>query len=386
MLVRVFARIVAWRVALAVLWALVLPGALYLALRVPQDHAIERMIVASDADVQATAEFHALFPEKPSIILLAETEAPFSDAAVAGLRRLDEALAAVPRIETVSLLSIFERLDPARAGAPDEAAALRAFAERAPELRRQGFAGEGFLGIVAVLDVADAMQRDVALRGIDTAIAAAGAPAFTRIRRVGEPLVDAWLERETVTASARYFPLFGAFIVGLVLFLYRSLRTLGAILATLGVSVLCGTAVAGLAGWSSSIVSGLVPLTLMITSTASLVYLHTRFVDRPADAPIEEHRVRVLANKFLPVTASVFATAVGFAALAVSPIRPIREMGLWTAAGLAIGWVASFTLFPALQALLAAPTRGASGDRRVSGAWMLRAAETLPRLLGPGLE
>jgi predicted RND superfamily exporter protein len=51
----------------------------------------------------------------------------------------------------------------------------------------------------------------------------------------------------------------------------------------------------------------------------------------------------------------MFATAVGFAALAVSDIRPVREMGLWTACGLIAAWVGCFTLFPALQSLLRAP-------------------------------
>ena len=54
---------------------------------------------------------------------------------------------------------------------------------------------------------------------------------------------------------------------------------------------------------------------------------------------------RAIANKFLPCTASMFATAVGFAALAVSEIRPVREMGLWTACGLIVAWVGCFTGF-----------------------------------------
>jgi predicted RND superfamily exporter protein len=59
----------------------------------------------------------------------------------------------------------------------------------------------------------------------------------------------------------------------------------------------------------------------------------------------------------------MFATAVGFAALAVSDIRPVREMGLWTAGGLIVAWIACFTLFPALQSLLRAPRRSvSSGD------------------------
>jgi predicted RND superfamily exporter protein len=74
----------------------------------------------------------------------------------------------------------------------------------------------------------------------------------------------------------------------------------------------------------------------------------------------------VLANKFLPCTASMFATAVGFAALSVSDIRPVREMGLWTACGLIVAWLSCFTLFPALQSLLRTPLR----SREVSaGKW-----------------
>ncbi len=378
---RWFRRLLARRVAIVCVWGLLAPGALYLALRVPQDNAIERMIVASDPDFRATAEFHRLFPERPAVVLLAETAQPFSPAAIADLRRLTAALEQVPRVQVVSLLSIFERLRPAAAASPDEAAALAAFARRAPGLRHQGFFGDDFLGAVLVFGVATPTERDAALAAIDRAlertVGDAGPQAsFARVRRVGEPVVDAWLEHETAAASARYFPLFGAFLVGLVLFLYRSPRALLAILLALAASVLFGTATAGLLGFSSSIVSALVPLTLMITSMASLVYLHSRFVDRPADVPIEEHRVFALANKFLAVTASIFATAVGFAALAVSQIRPIREMGLWTAAGLVMVWLASFTLFPALQSLLRAPTRA---ERAVAGGWVLRAADVLPR-------
>jgi uncharacterized protein len=53
----------------------------------------------------------------------------------------------------------------------------------------------------------------------------------------------------------------------------------------------------------------------------------------------------------------MFATAVGFAALAISDIRPVREMGLWTACGLIVAWIGCFTLFPALQSLLRTPMR-----------------------------
>jgi predicted RND superfamily exporter protein len=129
------------------------------------------------------------------------------------------------------------------------------------------------------------------------------------------------------------------FVVGLVLFLYRSAATLAAFLITLLVCLAFSVRIIGLLDGTLTIVSPMVPMTILVTATATLVYLHSRFVDRPPARPVEEHHIFALTNKFVACTASVFATAVGFAALAVSDIRPIREMGIWVALGLAAVWV-----------------------------------------------
>jgi predicted RND superfamily exporter protein len=62
----------------------------------------------------------------------------------------------------------------------------------------------------------------------------------------------------------------------------------------------------------------------------------------------------------------MFATAVGFAALAISDIRPVRDMGLWTACGLIVAWIGCFSLFPALQSLLRTPLRS---EKVPAGKW-----------------
>jgi hypothetical protein len=130
-----------------------------------------------------------------------------------------------------------------------------------------------------------------------------------------------------------------------------------AVILTLGAVVAIAVGAGDLFGWTNSVVSTLVPLTVMVTTTATLVYIHSRYMDPDEAVPPLEHHARALANKFLPCTASMFATAVGFAALSVSEIRPVREMGLWTACGLIGAWLGCFTLFPALQSLLRAPRR-----------------------------
>src|SRR5207237_867922 len=90
---------------------------------------------------------------------------------------------------------------------------------------------------------------------------------------------------------------------------------------------------------------------------------------------LRDHQLVALRNKLLPVTASTVAAVMGFAALSVSKLRPIQELGIWTALGLAISWLVAFTLFPALQLLLRTPT----GTARVAGGRLYgRVAAALP--------
>ncbi|HEX7841660.1 MAG TPA: MMPL family transporter, partial [Kofleriaceae bacterium] len=191
------------------------------------------------------------------------------------------------------------------------------------------------------------------------------------------PLVTSWLEHQSSAATLHSFAIFAIVLVAITWFLYRSLRALLAILLALGATVALAVAAGGLLGFSFTIVSALVPLTVMVTTLATLTYLHSRFIDQPDDLPFDDHHVAALRNKLLPVTASTVAAAIGFGALAVSSIRPIREMGIWTAIGLVISWIVAYTLFPALQRTLHTPTR-----RRVAvrSALYERVSRAIPQL------
>lgn len=366
-----------WRWGIVALYAVLAGPAAWLALRVQDDSAIDKLIVESDPDFQRTRAFRQLFPEARHAVLVLETPQPYAEATLQAVLDLETRLAAVPGVQPFSLVGTWRRLHPG--GPIDRAAAeaIRRFATNSALFRRQGLVGDGFVGVALALDYRDGKTRDAALAAVEQALTRAPAGAFSRVRRVGGPFVDAWLERETHRAALRYFPLFGVFVVGLVVFLFRSWRALAALLLTLGVSVLLGVATAGLLGYGRTIVSALVPLTVLITTTATLVYIHSRFVDRPDGVAVEDHHPFALANKLLACTASVFAAAVGFAALGVSHVRPIRELGWWTALALVVSWAVCFTLFPALQSLLRTPT-GREGQH--AGRLFLRFASRLPEL------
>jgi predicted RND superfamily exporter protein len=290
---------------------------------------------------------------------------------------LEARLGEVPRVSVLSALSLYRRVHPL--GSPEtHPDAFRAFATGTDLFRKQGLVGPDFLGLVLDLAVHDAGGRDAVLAEVDAALRPFDdSPApLTSVRRIGGPYVDAYLEKETARASNRSFPLFGAFIVAIILGLYRSLRTLGAFLLTLLTAVALTVGAGYLAGFSFTIVSSLVPLTILITCTAALVYLQSRFTVRPAEVPVEEHQIFTLTNKFVATTASIIAAAIGFAALAVSRIRPIHDMGLWVALGLLLTWGVVFTLFPALQSILRTPS---GSPPTLTGRRLERLFDALPR-------
>jgi predicted RND superfamily exporter protein len=365
-------------VLVLIVWLVCVPPAVWFALTVTSDNSPDRLIVEGDEDYRQTRVFQRIFPEGQYVVVLVEAPDPYAPEALARAGEVEDALRKVPKARPLSALTIFKQTHPAFAATEADAATFKAFATGTALFRKQGLIGDGVLGIPMELQVGSRAELQSALAAVDAALAPfVERPApLAAVRKIGGAYVDRYLSQETQRSTLLYMPLFGLFIVLLNLFLYRSFRTLLAFLATIGVTVLFTEAFAGVMGFVSTIVSSLVPLTVLITCTSTLVYLHSLFVDCPPDTDVRDHHAFTLANKFLPCTASIFAAAVGFAALGVSGIRPIREMGAWVAAGMVVTWLASFTLFPALQRLLKTPT---SAQRRTAGSWWPRIVERLPR-------
>lgn len=345
---RALSRVLHYRAVVIVLYALLVPVAALLAMRIPTEEGIERLIVPSDPDVRATRAFHATFPEPQLALLVFESPDPW---APRSLERVDRAKAALSRIPHVSAFSALDALRRARPGA--DPATLRDLATHTRFFRSQGLAGDNFMTLIVNLDVTGAAERNARLAAIDDALARADVGP---VRRIGSPYVNAWLEQASGSSAKRSFSIVAVLLVTIVLFLFRSLRALAAIVLALGSTVALAVGAGALLGYAFTIVSALVPLTVMVTTLATLTYLHSRYVDQPDDVPLTEHHLQALRSKLLPVTASTIAAATGFAALAVSKIQPIRQMGIWTALGLLISWFVAYTLFPALQRVLKTPT------------------------------
>jgi uncharacterized protein len=180
-----------------------------------------------------------------------------------------------------------------RAGLPPEiitaedAARMRAFATGTALFRRAGLVGEHYLGIALELRVKIPRRtRPRPWRRSMRSCCRSRRPAepFSAIRRVGTPWLDAWLERQTGTATKKVHAAVRDFSddagAARVPFLARA----GRHRLTLGAVVAMAVGLADIFGWSNTVVSTIVPLTVMVTTTATLVYIHSRYME-PDDAP-----------------------------------------------------------------------------------------------------
>ncbi|MBI1815406.1 MAG: MMPL family transporter [Deltaproteobacteria bacterium] len=376
---RFFAFVIAKRWWVLALYAVLVPPSAYFAAQVGQDNSIDRLIVATDPDFIATRQFEQVFGSGEFALLIIEADDPLSPAVIARVDAIEHALQPIARVHANSALSVFRRAKAGFQPTSEQIEAFRQFATGTDLFRHQGLLGDHYLAVGLVLEVSSAEDRLQTLAAIERAIASVGrnpaGPAGMDLHELGQPYVNVYLD-ETQRGAWKYFVLFVAFVIVLNISSYRSPRTLAAFLITLGVCLAVSLGYVGITGGTLTIVSPMVPMTILVTATATLVYLHSRFVDRPAERSVAAHQVFALTNKFVACTASIFATAVGFAALLVSDIRPIREMGAWVAVGLGFTWIIVFTLFPALQTVLKTPTQQ---ERRAAGAWFIRVANWLPR-------
>ncbi len=373
---RAFRAILRWRWAVVALFAVLCAPCAWFAVKVDQDNSVDRIISQEDPQFRATKEFEKVFGGGEYAVLILEADDALSQPVLARADALEKEIAAIPGIQTKSILAAYRE---ARAGfdpTPEGAAELKKFVTGTDIFKRQGLCGDHFLILGMVLDVAGRPDRDAKLAKIEDAVAKIGAgPPLSAVRRVGKPYVNHYFDEAQIRSGPRYFGLFAVFAIGLVLWLFRSWRTLVAFLATLGVCLAILMGFVGLRHGTFTLVSPMVPMTVLITATATCVYLHSRYAQRPEGVALLDHHVFALSNKFLACTASVFAATVGFAALYVSEIGPIRDMGMWVSVGLVGTWLTAFTLFPALQSILKTPTQL---EQKAAAPWFERFARAIP--------
>jgi predicted RND superfamily exporter protein len=218
----------------------------------------------------------------------------------------------------------------------------------------------------------------------------------------GGPIASAELDRRLVKTrwdfDAPWYrpdqksPLILSVIVALVLAvgLLRRVRLTAVVLGVTLIATAVGVAMLPATGTSMNMVlTVLSPLLLVLTLSAAI---HVANYWRFASMKTHDRSVAAAAARNMalwPCFLAAVTTAIGLASLLTSPLRPVRDFGLYSAIGVLIGLAAALLALPALLSLLPMgpvlpPGREASGWARLGRAVAKRgtAVAVLCMLLG----
>lgn len=342
------------------------------------DRRIERLFPESDPAAEAYQQLKETFGGN-EVAMLTYPDANLMDRAGQGVQlqqRLTRQIEAVPGVASVlSLAKISATLNqirPASYFMPADAAPAILADDPLATAFRELFGGfthsdtGDYAALVVMLDpqrsLADGQDPAVVgLRRIAESLPAEYQPASL----VGEPvLVSEGFSM--VQADGRRLGYVTLVLLSVAMFvMFRSLRWVLVQAVVIGWSVVCTRAVVVMLGLQLTLVSSMLTAVVTVIAVASII--HLAVADRNARLRGRSNRDAVefaLGSVLRPIAWACLTDAVGFAALSVSQVGPIRDFGLMMAVG-AIVVLAAIVLFvPSLAAL--GPSHRAARPRQTN--------------------
>jgi predicted RND superfamily exporter protein len=346
---------------------------------------------AGDPVVLRSAADRETFREPDQVILLV-TSRPGGPpvASPAGFRFLQAtqaALSALPAVDRRGVWSVVTLIEPPESLKPPLRIATylegwdgsdAAFPAVLARLRRLPVASGLFLapsGTAAAFYLSAAIGADrretvAAVRRFvaRTAGGTAGTANTPFVLRITGPVAaESELGEVVLRDLARLVP---AMVIAVALLLALCLRTPGGVVIPLAQVLATLVSTLGLMGWARvpvTLVTTVLPVLLIAMAMTDEIYLLERIADHLAlaagssagagDEPGDVGRViRATAAAFADLTAPLvlisLATAAGFFSFLGASMAPLRHLGLFTGIGLVLGMLFTFTLAPALIALL----------------------------------
>ncbi|MEO8197495.1 MAG: MMPL family transporter [Thermoanaerobaculia bacterium] len=339
--------------------------------RLEGDNSPEVFYLAGSADVARYADLVERFGAGYGARVVLSGEGLFTAAGLDFLGRFESDAAALAGVRGVSgpvghhrsELDSFPPADP-------PAFRARLLANRLD--RAAGFVSESGAEVTFLVEFAAGAdsgpgsggQRAAVLAALEARCAAAppGVAAFV----VGPATLERALNESAREIGDFYFPLLLALAALLLTLTFREVGAVAVPLAFVAVVEIVVLGAMGYAGIRFNLVVAILPPILFVITLASAVHLMLRCRDIEADP---ESGGRETAAALASATAASAATVAtlatyrdkgrallwttvstlaGFASLAVTPVAPIRTLGVWAGLGLAFAGLAAFTLLPCL--------------------------------------
>ncbi len=225
--------------------------------------------------------------------------------------------------------------------------------------------GKALLILVQTLPGLSKVRSDKLLADVDAAIEKSG---ITGVKVAGRVHGQYWYIEKMKHEMLLFFSLS---VILLAIFLAIGARTVWGVLVPIGVvglTVLWQVALITLIGKPLTILTMLLPTILFVVGMSDVVHIMERYIGALRNC---HPKSRALAIAYYEIGLATFltslTTAIGFATLVTSGIVPIKEFGLYTAAGVGLAFILAFTLLPAALILAPVPHQALLPER--SGAW-----------------
>lgn len=348
-------RAVAVATALAAL--ALLPGVL----RLQTDNSPRSFFVDGSPGVADYERFGEVFGSDLSLRVVVDGPGVFTSEGLRALGRLEDELSRLGGVLRTSGLARHHR----RFGwPPNDAEAFRQRAMADDLDRAAGWIdAEGSLAtiLLQIHEKHRAAERDALVeqiediaRGVEAESGAEAEAQGLRVRVLGLPVLNRDLDRSSAEIEQRYLPLLVVFAVALLLVFVRDPLELPAPLLFVALCEILALGFLAASGQRMNLVLAVLPPLIFVIALATALHLLLRLRQLGGDSRLERAEMveELFAEKAWAVFWTGITTAVGFASLALSPVRPVHSLGLWAAIGLLLLTVAAFISLPVLFASL----------------------------------
>ncbi len=163
---------------------------------------------------------------------------------------------------------------------------------------------------------------------------------FENVRLLGRAYFQDELVEMQKNEIVRSTIISGILIIFILLFIFRKPIGVWVALSSIGLGLLYFLGIMGLMGRELNIMAALYPVLMLIVGTSDVIHIMSKYVDELKKGnPKWEAMIVTIKEIGLATLFTSITTAIGFATLITSNVRPIREFGLNAAIGVIIAYV-----------------------------------------------
>ncbi len=379
-------------VALACLAIVVVMG--FFAVKVEKDNSMGNMI---PDDNEAMTYYHEVFEDRfvirsRVVVGVFNDESIFNARSLEKIARITKHLKNDPRLEQVVSLSSaedftvvdgFMEVKPIMETipeTPEQCAALKKKVDGNSFLKTGLISRDGRASLILAVptfDISDSIMSIELYQDVEKYLEEVRGPEHVVF--AGYPMAIGMINQYMSKDIRTLMPLVVGFLIVILFFAFRSMRGVFIPIAVVVFSGICTFGIMYLTGTKISMLGTSIPIVIVAIGVADGIHVLAEYYFQLQRGKKKREAVILTMEEMnTPIIMTSVTTFVGFLALAVSEIIPIREYGVFVGIGVMIAMVFSLAFIPAMLILLPVPKNIRSKTKNGH----LKLSDTLSHFLG----